>query len=102
MVIYSSRVPYFPEAEGFAKMGLVPGGTYRNKEFRIGMVDISSEIPSHIVDILFDPQTSGGLLISVPGEKTEALLEKLRERGVEAALIGEVIREHPGKIEVRS
>ncbi|RLB00813.1 MAG: selenide, water dikinase SelD, partial [Deltaproteobacteria bacterium] len=54
-----------------------------------------------LVDILFDAQTSGGLLISVPSSKVEALLERLRKRGVEAALIGEVTQEHRGEIEVR-
>ncbi len=101
MVIYASKVPYFPEAEEFAKMGLVPGGTYRNREFREQMVNLHPEIPPWLVDILFDAQTSGGLLISVPSSKVEALLERLRKRGVEAALIGEVTREHPGRIVVK-
>ena len=101
MVVYASKDPYFPEAEEFAKMGLVPGGTYRNREFREQMVNLHPEIPPWLVDILFDAQTSGGLLISVPSSKVEALLERLRKRGVEAALIGEVTREHPGRIVVK-
>jgi len=101
VTIYASRVPYFPEAEEFAKMGLVPGGTYRNREFREQMVNLHPEIPPWLVDILFDAQTSGGLLISVPDERAEELLAKLRERGVKAVLIGEVTQEHRGEIEVR-
>jgi len=101
MVIYASKVPYFPEAEEFANMGLVPGGTHRNKEFRGRMVDISRGISPPVVDILFDAQTSGGLLISVPEERAEELLRNLKQRGVEAALIGEVTSEHPGRIEVK-
>ena len=101
MVIYASKVPYFPEAEEFAKMGLVPGGTHRNREYRSQMVEISSQIPPPVVDVLFDAQTSGGLLIAVPSFKVETLLEGLRERGVEAALIGEVTQEHPGRIVVK-
>ncbi len=101
MVIYASKVPYFPEAEEFANMGLVPGGTHRNKEFRGRMVDISREVSPPVVDILFDAQTSGGLLISVPEERAEGLLRNLKQRGVEAAVIGEVTSEHPGRIEVR-
>ena len=101
MVIYASKVPYFPEAEEFANMGLVPGGTHRNKEFRGRMVDISRGISPPVVDILFDAQTSGGLLISVPKERAEELLRNLKQRGVEAALIGEVTSEHPGRIEVK-
>ena len=82
MVIYASKVPYFPEAEEFANMGLVPGGTHRNKEFRGRMVDISRGISPPVVDILFDAQTSGGLLISVPEERAEELLRNLKQRGV--------------------
>jgi selenide,water dikinase len=56
-----------------------------------------------MIDILFDPQTSGGLLISVAQEKADELLNKLREEGIkEAAIIGEVTSEPMGKIVVKS
>jgi selenide,water dikinase len=66
------------------------------------MVDIDSSVPQYLADILFDPQTSGGLLISVPEGKASRLLERLHEEGVtEAAVIGEVVAEPKGKIIVR-
>ena len=94
MVFHCSSVPLFPGALDFAEMGLVPGGTYRNREFRIHQVDIDPAVSPFLMDILFDPQTSGGLLIAVPGEKTEKMLRRLHEKGIdEAAIIGEVVND---------
>jgi len=101
MVIDSAAVPVFPEAKGLAEMGMIPGGLHRNRDFRKGMVDISGEVPQYLQDILYDPQTSGGLLIAVPHERAWMLLEKLQEKGVaDAAIIGEVAAEHKGRITV--
>ncbi len=101
MVIDSAAVPVFPEAKGLAEMGMIPGGLHRNRDFRKGMVDISGEVPQYLQDILYDPQTSGGLLIAVPHERAWMLLEKLQEKGVaDAAIIGEVVAEHKGRITV--
>ena len=102
MIIHGSSVPIFPEAMSFAQMGLVPGGTYRNRDFRIHQVDIDPDISPYLLDILFDPQTSGGLLIAVPGEKAEKMVKRLKERGIdEAAIIGEVVNEPRERIAVK-
>jgi len=102
MVIDSAVVPYFPEAKELAEMGMIPGGLHRNRDFRKDMVDMADSIPQYLADILFDPQTSGGLLISVPEAKSSGLLEKLHKEGVtEAAVIGEVVAENKGRINVR-
>ena len=99
MKIYVASIPIFAEAIEFAKMGLVPGGTQRNREFRSPMVELASELPDYMSDILFDPQTSGGLLISVSAAKAEVLLSRLHEAGVvEAAIIGEVIKQLKGRL----
>jgi selenide,water dikinase len=101
MVIYSSQVPFFPEVKELSEMGMIPGGLHRNREFRISMVEISPEIPLFMVDVLFDPQTSGGLLISVPGSEAEPLLDRMHKEGIEeAAIIGEVVAEPKGRIVV--
>jgi selenide,water dikinase len=101
MIIQGSSVPIFPDAVNFAEMGLVPGGTYRNRDFRINQLDIDPRVSPYLIDILFDPQTSGGLLIAVPKEKAEAMVKMLKERGIdEAAVIGEVIDEPKEKITV--
>ncbi len=102
MVIDSTAVPVFPEAKELAEMGMIPGGLHRNRDFRKDMVDVEQGIPQYLLDILFDPQTSGGLLIAVPEEKASRLLERLHEEGVtEAAIIGEVVAEPKGRIVVR-
>jgi selenide,water dikinase len=102
LVINASDVPILPEAVSFAEMGLVPGGTYRNREFRINQVDIDSALSPYLIDILFDPQTSGGLLIAVSEEKAEELVKRLRKEGIEdAAIIGEVMGDSEERILVR-
>ncbi len=102
MVINSDKVPYFPEAKEYAEMGMVPGGTARNREFRSDMVEIDKNVSKIMVDILFDPQTSGGLLMSVPAADAEPLLKKLRRAGIKSAsIIGEVGAKPKGRIVVR-
>lgn len=102
MVIDSAAVPVLPKAPELAGMGMTPGGLQRNREFRQDMVEIPGEVPGYLADILFDPQTSGGLLIAVAPEKADALLARLHGAGVEeAAVIGEVVAAPKGKITVR-
>ena len=102
MEINMAAIPVFPEVRGFAEIGLVPGGTYRNKEFRLNMIEQASVIGDDIWNILFDPQTSGGLLISVASTDADTLLENLHRHGIEeAAIIGEVIEGPKGRITVR-
>jgi len=99
MLIHSATVPFFPEAKELAEMGMIPGGLHRNREFRLNMVEIAKEVPDYLADILFDPQTSGGLLISVSEQKAPVLLERMHQEGIEeAVVIGEVIAKPQGKI----
>ncbi len=99
MIVYAGKVPYFSEAKEFATKGMVPGGTYRNKEFFSQWVRFDSTVPQYLQDIFFDPQTSGGLLISVPRGKVDSLLAQLREKKVnEAVIIGEVVAAPKEKI----
>jgi len=101
MVIHSTSVPFFPEAKELALKGMIPGGLHRNREFRKNMVEIAPEVPGYLADIMYDPQTSGGLLISVSADKAPALLERMLEAGIkDAAIIGEVVAEPKGKITV--
>jgi len=96
-------IPLFPEAGEYAKQGLCPAGLHRNREFYSPCVEIASEIPVYTQDILFDPQTSGGLLICVAPSKAELLLNKLRQAGIDdAAIIGEVVGEPKGVVTVGS
>jgi selenide,water dikinase len=101
MIIKAAAVPYFPEAKEYAEMGMIPAGLHHNREFRRNMVDIDSSVPQYLQDVLFDPQTSGGLLIAVPKARAARLLKKLHAAGVtEATIIGEVVAEPKGRIKV--
>jgi selenide,water dikinase len=97
--IHADRIPLIPETIYFAGMGLIPGGAYRNREFRQPVVEFAPSVDSLLQIVLFDPQTSGGLLISVEGTQADDLLQALRGRGIQdAAIIGEVVAEPKEKI----
>lgn len=84
-------VAYFADAIDYAKMGLVPAGTYKNKGYSIGKVETGS-VEEHYLDLLYDPQTSGGLLISVPSASVQDMMRDFAQAGMdtEVSVIGRV------------
>ncbi len=97
--ICSVDVPVITGALDFASIGLIPAGAYKNREFRGNMIIFSKTVPRALQDVLFDPQTSGGLLVSVINNQSEALLDALKKAGIhDAAKIGEIIRDPDEKI----
>jgi selenide,water dikinase len=89
--VFSMQVPVIPEALEFASMGLIPAGAYKNREFRESMIEFAETVALSRQDVLVDPQTSGGLLISVSGNQAAGLIMALKDAGVgDAAEIGEV------------
>ena len=103
LTIYPDKVPLIREVFNLARMGIVPGGARRNRDFRKDCVMGLESIEPSFQDILFDPQTSGGLLIAVKKEQAEALVEALKANGVEdAGVIGEFTKEPKGKIAIKS
>jgi selenide, water dikinase len=97
--VFSDCVPVFTEALEFAAMGLIPAGAYKNKEFRESMIDFRHTVARSVQDVLFDPQTSGGLLISVGRDQADALVKALRDAGISGtAEIGEVLNDPKEKI----
>jgi len=90
--LYAKQIPVIPQAFEYAAMGLIPAGAYKNREFRETIVEFHSSAERRLEMILFDPQTSGGLLISVAKEKAHELLEQLQKKGMEhSGIIGEVV-----------
>jgi selenide,water dikinase len=87
--IFGGELPLLPGAAEYAAKGLVPGGTGRNKEGRLRALPRASEIAPELLDILFDPQTSGGLLAAVPRSLAHDALSALRGAGVDAGIVGE-------------
>ena len=99
MSINSAAVPIFAGVRQLVETGFVPGGLYRNKNFRINQIEKADTCPNWILDVLFDPQTAGGLLFSLPVIEAQGLVEKMRSAGiVDAAIVGEVVADYPGKI----
>lgn len=97
--INSAAVPVFAGVRELMETGFVPGGLYRNKNFRINQVEKEQTCPDWIFDLLFDPQTAGGLFFSLPGDRAQKVVAKMRDSGIsDAAVVGEVVSGHPGKI----
>ena len=101
MVIKSDAIPVFPEAMEYAKLGLIPGGAYSNRDFFSCRVEVQPNVPDLLVNIFYDPQTSGGLLISLPSDEAEKLVATLKKEGLlHSCVVGEVVEEPHGKIQL--
>lgn len=97
--VFVDTVPILPGTEEYAGMGLVPGGTSRNKEFYGPKVVGEEGISPPLLDILYDAQTSGGLLITVAEEDVAGALRRLQEYGVkDARIIAEVVATPQGRL----
>ncbi len=88
--LYKDNIPVISGVKEFAEMGLVPAGAYNNKIYLEGKYEIK-DTPEWLQDVLFDPQTSGGLLISIPKAEGLDLMEKLDKLELASAIIGEVV-----------
>jgi selenide, water dikinase len=92
-------VPILPKAEEYAAMGLVPGGAHRNRDFYKPKVEGAKACSSALLDLLYDPQTSGGLLIAVAAEDAAGLLHSLQKVEVkDACIIAEVVVKPTGRL----
>ena len=88
--IQSGNVPFHPEAWDLAAMGLIPAGAYRNRDFAQKSVTDRGDVSRTMQDLLYDPQTSGGLLMAVDPADAEACLRELRDAIPAAAQVGYV------------
>lgn len=88
---FAGRIPIFDGCERYVKMGLMPGVSKLSKKYLKDAIRIDPKVREELVDVLFDAQTSGGLLISIPKGKAEILCTKLKERGaLTYDVVGEV------------
>ena len=88
--IQTGKVPHHPEALELASMGLVPAGAYRNRQYAQAGAAMRGSISLALEDILYDPQTSGGLLFALPEAEAQSCLAQLRQAIPAAAIIGYV------------
>jgi selenide, water dikinase len=86
----AESIPLIPGAQECVRAGFIPGGLNNNRDFAECMVEYKSPISDDVKALLFDPQTAGGLLISVAASDGDLLREKLQSAGVSAHRIGEV------------
>ena len=94
--INASKVPLLAGALECVRAGHVPGGLKANRQFAEGCVEAASQVPADLLTLLYDPQTAGGLLISVAEADADRLLAKLRNCEIEAVEIGAAIpRQQP-------
>ena len=87
----SSNMPILNGALDYANMGLIPKGCYDNKKFVGNNYILENEIDESLLNVMFNPETSGGLLITVPENEVEDILEKLKEIPTRFAVIGRVV-----------
>ena len=95
-----ARVAYLPGAAEAAREGHLAGGLKNNREFVEGCVEFAGNVPEEFRALLFDPQTSGGLLVAIAVEAVDAALAALAKRHVPAQRIGRVIAKHSPLISV--
>ena len=98
-----NKVPYIDGALEMAKMGLVPAGTYNNKDYISGDVE-SQDIEECYLDIMYDPQTSGGLLITLPESEVENIMKDFENKNMDTkvAVIGRVLEKQEKSIVLKS
>ena len=101
LVFYGKDIPLLDGVYQLSEKGVIPGGTARNIEYLAAKINFASTVPKPLVPILYDPQTSGGLLLSVPKEDVDTMLTNMNAAGVAAMVIGEVHPKSSFAIEVR-
>ena len=100
--VWAERVPMFPEALEYVKRGYISGAVERNREYA-GQYVTAEGVSEERLQVLYDPQTSGGLLICVAPDQAEKLVARLQSAGQTAtAIIGRIVEETEGRIMVTS
>lgn len=100
-VFYAAEIPVFDGTEALAEQGYLTQGDVTNREYLRDHVQIDNKLSENLIRVLYDPQTSGGLLIAIAPEVVEEFVAALRNQGVGAArIVGRVSHQHPGQIVV--
>ena len=94
LTIEIGRIPLQKKAKDYALMGMVPAGAFKNRDFFKSGLTIQAGVERVDMDLILDPQTSGGLVFSVSPKDAAVCVDKLLEKGVPASVIGEVQGDH--------
>jgi selenide, water dikinase len=98
MFVYTDKVPLLPGIKDMVKQGLIPAGTHRNRNFHSRFIETNLSVETMF--LFFAPETSGGLVMAVPESQGERTVKEMRDAGVAAAVVGEVVSSPVGKIRV--
>jgi selenide,water dikinase len=96
--IFAEALPAFDGAMDAFRQGIIPGAIERNREYAGGALHLAPGVDEAAVNLGFDAQTSGGLLIAVPGERLEMLCQSLARRGAGHFVIGQIVNGAAGEI----
>ena len=95
--LWVREIPFLSRVEEFAQLGMIPEGAHRNRAWLRPQCDFAEDVPIYKQDILFDPQTSGGLLAAVSEKKAQSLMARLHDAGITpACVIGKINKEKSG------
>ncbi len=94
------QVPVLAAAKEYAAMGLVPAGSFANRNFCAKSLTVAPGLDPLLVDLFSDAQTNGGLLLAVAPDRVEAFLDCLKGHGIDAAAIGAVTGQTTGSIRI--
>ena len=100
--IHAESLPAFPGAVDALRQGVIPGAIERNREYVGDKLQVDDGVGEALVHLGFDAQTSGGLLIAVPVERLEALLQSLARHGSGAFVLGKITGDTAGQIRVKT
>ena len=98
--IYSQRLPLLPGALELAEMGIIPAGAYRNRDYVMPRLSVGENVPQARLDLISDPQTSGGLLIALPMADAGALVSALRADCPDSTIVGTVLPQTGHTLEI--
>lgn len=98
--VFADKLEILPETERLAAMGLVPEGAYNNREYLQDRIRIDDSLNAVIRDIMYSPETSGGLLIAVAADRYGELESAFRRHSVDWVFMGQFLEDGPSQIEV--
>lgn len=101
--LFAQEVPMLKSAKSFAQMGIIPAGTYGNMDYFGSRVSTDEEVEQCVLDVLYDPQTSGGLLISVSADQADELVEELKNsKAMCYAIVGQAVEKGEHALKIRN